>query len=392
MDYLELKDNENLKEYKLRLFRNKKEYNLTSKEIAYYINKASDANSDESVYRKWFKAYQEGFEDGLNTNKDTYNDSIKLNQIEFEKEKIKFYDQRNAYNKLIREQARKDENLNLLLNAISNLTPYQSNENRSEDIVTNSDNDLLIGLNDIHYGADINNYWNCYNSDIAFKRLKLYLSKILKIKDIHNSENCYVCANGDLISGNIHPRIAISNREDVIQQVMGVSELIAWFLSELSKEFNNVYFAVVAGNHSRISKKDEAPIYERLDDLIPWYIKARLGNVNNVKVIDCEIDGTLNLVNIRGKNYLNVHGDYDGFGTVQKVTSMIDKPVYCIHFGHLHHNSTNYIQNYKVIMSGSLMGMDDYCVTKRIFGKAQQLVCVCTEDGIISTYDVDLQV
>ncbi len=392
MDYLELKDNESLKEYKLRLFRNKKEYNLTSKEIAYYINKASNANSDESVYRKWFKSYQEGFEDGLNTNKDTYNDSIKLNQIEFEKEKIKFYDQRNAYNKLIREQARKDENLNLLLNAISNLTPYQSNENRYEDIVTNSDNDLLIGLNDIHYGADINNYWNCYNSDIAFKRLKLYLSKILKIKDIHNSENCYVCANGDLISGNIHPRIAITNREDVIQQVMGVSELIAWFLSELSKEFNNVYFAVVAGNHSRISKKDEAPIYERLDDLIPWYIKARLGNVNNVKVIDCEIDGTLNLVNIRGKNYLNVHGDYDGFNTVQKVTSMIDKPVYCIHFGHLHHNSTNYIQNYKVIMSGSLMGMDDYCVSKRIFGKAQQLVCVCTEDGIISTYDVDLQV
>ena len=115
MDYLELKDNESLKEYKLRLFRNKKEYNLTSKEIAYYINKASNANSDESVYRKWFKSYQEGFEDGLNTNKDTYNDSIKLNQIEFEKEKIKFYDQRNAYNKLIREQARKDENLNLLL-------------------------------------------------------------------------------------------------------------------------------------------------------------------------------------------------------------------------------------------------------------------------------------
>lgn len=392
MDYLELKDNESLKEYKLRLFRNKKEYNLTSKEIAYYINKASNANSDESVYRKWFKSYQEGFEDGLNTNKDTYNDSIKLNQIEFEKEKIKFYDQRNAYNKLIREQARKDENLNLLLNAISDLTPYQSNENRSEDIVTNSDNDLLIGLNDIHYGADINNYWNCYNSDIAFKRLNLYLSKILKIKDIHNSENCYVCANGDLISGNIHPRIAISNREDVIQQVMGVSELMAWFLSELSKEFNNVYFAVVAGNHSRISKKDEAPIYERLDDLIPWYIKARLEGISNVKVIDCEIDGTLNLVNIRGKNYLNVHGDYDGFGTVQKITSMIDKPVYCIHFGHLHHNSTNYIQNYKVIMSGSLMGMDDYCVTKRIFGKAQQLVCVCTEDGIISTYDVDLQI
>lgn len=391
MDYLEIRDNESIKDYKLRLFRNKKEYGITSKEIAYYINKANNCNSDESVYRKWFKAYQEGFDDGLNINKDKYNEDINLNQIEFEKEKIKFYDQRNAYNKLIREQARKDENLNLLLNTIANLKPYESNKNKIDDIKTNSDNDLLIGLNDIHYGADIDNHWNIYNSDIAFERLKQYLIKILEIKKVHNSENCYVCANGDLISGNIHPRIAISNRENVIEQVMGVSELIAWFLSELGNNFNKVYFAVVAGNHSRISKKDEAPVYERLDDLIPWYIKARLNNINNIKVVDCEIDGTLNLINIRGKNYLNVHGDYDNFNNVQKIITMIDKPIYCIHFGHLHHNAMNYIQNYKVIMSGSLMGMDDYCITKRIFGKAQQLVCVCTEDGIESTYDVDLQ-
>ena len=51
----------------------------------------------------------------------------------------------------------------------------------------------------------------------------------------------------------------------------------------------------------------------------------------------------------------------------------------------------DFVQNYKVLMSGSLMGMDDYCVTKRIYGRAQQLVCVCTENGIESTYDVDLQ-
>ena len=130
---------------------------------------------------------------------------------------------------------------------------------------------------------------------------------------------------------------------------------------------------------------------ERLDDLIPWYIKARLSNINNVLVIDSDIDGTLNIINIRGKYYLNVHGDYDGFSTIQKLISMIDKPIYCIHFGHLHHNSMDFVQNYKVLMSGSLMGMDDYCVTKRIYGRAQQLVCVCTENGIESTYDVDLQ-
>lgn len=388
MDFLNKKPDESIKDYKIRLFRNKKEYNLTSKEIAYYINKETGNNSDESVYRKWYKSYEEGYEDGVKSlTNDNLSDEISAKRIEFEKEKIKFYDQRNEYNKMIREQARKDENLKLILDTISDLKPYKANISS----VKKSDNDLFIGLNDIHFGCDINNFWNKYNSDIAFERLQKYLSKIIDIKNKNNSQSCYVCANGDLISGNIHPRIAISNRENVIEQVMGVSELIAWFLSELSHYFDKVYFAVVAGNHSRISKKDEAPVYERLDDLIPWYIKARLSNINNILVIDSDIDGTLNIINIRGKYYLNVHGDYDGFNTIQKLISMIDKPIYCVHFGHLHHNSTDFVQNYKVLMSGSLMGMDDYCVTKRIYGRAQQLVCVCTENGIESTYDVDLQ-
>ena len=388
MDFLNKKPDESIKDYKIRLFRNKKEYNLTSKEIAYYINKETGNNSDESVYRKWYKSYEEGYEDGVKSlANDNLSDEISVKRIEFEKEKIKFYDQRNEYNKMIREQARKDENLKLILNTISDLKPYEANISS----VKESDNDLFIGLNDIHFGCNIDNFWNKYNSDIAFERLQKYLSKIIDIKNKNNSQNCYVCANGDLISGNIHPRIAISNRENVIEQVMGVSELIAWFLSELSHHFDKVYFAVVAGNHSRISKKDEAPVYERLDDLIPWYIKARLSNINNVLVIDSDIDGTLNIINIRGKYYLNVHGDYDGFSTIQKLISMIDKPIYCIHFGHLHHNSMDFVQNYKVLMSGSLMGMDDYCITKRIYGRAQQLVCVCTENGIESTYDVDLQ-
>lgn len=383
------KDNETIKDYKLRLFRNKNIYNLNNQEIADLINAETGDNFSESVYRKWFKPYEEGYKDGLKDNKN--NEILKEyeeKRIKFEKEKIKFFNQRNAYNKLIREETNKDINVDIILNEIYKLKPYNAVQ---YDVFTNSNNDLLIGLNDIHFGCNIHNYWNIYNSEIAKLRLERYLNRIIEIRNIYKSENCYVCANGDLISGNIHPHVALSNKENVIQQVMGVSELISWFLSELSKKFNLVHFAVVAGNHSRLGKKDESPIYERLDDLIPWYIKARLNNNNKIIVIDKTIDGTLNLINIRGKNYLNVHGDYDGFKSIEKLISMIDESIYCVHFGHLHHNATDTIQGYKVIMSGSLMGMDDYCVSKRIYSKAEQLVCVCTEEGIFSTHDIILQ-
>ena len=157
---------------------------------------------------------------------------------------------------------------------------------------------------------------------------------------------------------------------------MGVSELISWFLSELSKHFNNVNFSVVAGNHSRLSLKDMSPKDERLDDLIPFYVKARLQNLNNVFVLDNKIDNTMSLIEIRGLNYVGVHGDMDKVNDVLKLVEMLPYKVYGILFGHLHHNASNFIQGYKTLMSGSLMGIDDF-VLKTIFGKAQQLVCVC---------------
>lgn len=379
LDKFNLMENESIKDYKLRLFRNKKEYGLTDKEIAYYINKETGNNYDESVYRKWFKPYQEGYEDGLKENKNNYDDKY------FSKEKIKYYDARNGLMNELRIEARKDENLELLLNEIRKKEKY---EYCKKNNLIYSENDCMICLNDIHFGISINNKWNKYNSKIAKKRLEEYLDKIHQIKDLNKSENAFLFCNGDLISGNIHYKISIQNRENVVEQIIGVSEILSWFISELCNLFNNVTFAVVAGNHSRLNKKNMSPTYERLDDLIPWYIKARLENFKNLNVLFNDIDRTFNIVNIRGKNYVNIHGDYDGFNTIQKIIPMIDENVYCFHFGHLHHNFQDFINGYKIIMSGSLMGMDDYCVEKRIFSKPQQMICICNKDGIFCSYDI----
>lgn len=62
-----------------------------------------------------------------------------------------------------------------------------------------------------------------------------------------------------------------------------------------------------------------------------------------------------------------------------------------MHMGYLHHNKTETIGEYKVIQSGSFQGVDEFCIEKRILGRAEQLVCVCNKDGIVCTYDVGLQ-
>lgn len=323
-------------------------------------------------------------------------------RFELQKERQRFFDQRNALNKLLRERSRQEELNEILTEAVKSGNLPQLNYQRVE--IEPTDNDLLVSLNDIHYGANVQNYWNTYNSDICREMMCRYLDRIIAIGETHRSENCIVWANGDEISGNIHQSITVTNKENVIEQIKGVSELIAEFLAELSKHFRQVVFVSVAGNHSRIDpNKDRALVSERLDDLVEWYLGARLQNFENVVIgtsdivttaaaNSVKIDNTMYLIDIRGKTYCGVHGDFDGSASkVQSLQTMAGKPVYAVLSGHLHHNKLDEVQGVKTIMAGSFLGMDDYCVQKRIVGRAEQMVCVCDADGVRCSYGIPLQ-
>ena len=315
-------------------------------------------------------------------------------KIELQAERQKFYDQRNAFNKLVRERSRQEELNEILVKSIQEGDlPRLDYEFDPYGVVTQSDNDLLVSLNDIHYGATVENYWNTYNSDICREMMCRYLDRIIQIARTHSSQNCIVWANGDEISGNIHKSITVTNKENVIEQIKGVSEMIAEFIAELSKHFVTVTFVSVAGNHSRLDpNKDNALVSERLDDLIEWYLAARLQSFENVIIGGGEkVDETMYLIDVRGKTYCGVHGDFDGSPSkIQALQTMARKPLYAVLSGHLHHCKIDDVQGIRTIMAGSFLGMDDYCVQKRIYGRPEQMVCVCDETGVRCSYNVSL--
>lgn len=315
--------------------------------------------------------------------------SIDAQQIELRKERQKFFDQRTAYNKLLRERSRQEELNEILMTAIREgdlpSLDYTYND------VPPSDNDLLVSLNDIHYGASVENYWNTYNPEVCCQMFNTYLDRIIQIGQTHHSENCVVWENGDAISGNIHRSIAVTNKENVVEQIKDVSELIAQFLAELSRHFRTVRFVSVSGNHSRIDpNKDTALVDERLDDLIGWYLGARLQNFENVDVGFGErIDNTMYGIEVRGKRYIGVHGDFDGSAEkVQSLVTMAGGDVYAILSGHRHHNKIDLVQGVMTVMAGSFLGMDEFCVQKRIVGRPEQLVCVCDASGLQCAYNI----
>ena len=125
--------------------------------------------------------------------------TLESKKIELQIERQKFYDQRNAFNRVVRERSRQEELNEILTEAVMAGNLPQLQYVRSD--VQQSDNDLLVSLNDIHYGANVSNYWNTYNSDICREMMCHYLDRIISIAETHHSENCIVWANGDEISG-----------------------------------------------------------------------------------------------------------------------------------------------------------------------------------------------
>ena len=81
---------------------------------------------------------------------------------------------------------------------------------------------------------------------------------------------------------------------------------------ELTKHFDDVYLASASGNHSRLQAKDLAQHSERLDAFIAWDVCRVLQHIDGFhSLLDCSIDDGIAKVDIYGKDYLLIHGDYD---------------------------------------------------------------------------------
>lgn len=304
------------------------------------------------------------------------------------KEKQKLFDERAALMKVKRDEARIEEDVALLERKISETgrEKYKSSVAKTID----GDTDMIICLSDLHIGQDTGSY----NSDVAKERLDEYLAQLIKIQKRNSAKDAYVLLMGDMISGNIHLTVQLQNRENAVEQVVRASELVSDFLYELSKHFENVFVNSVSGNHSRINLKENVLRNERLDSLIPWYLKAKLEHIDNIIFIDeFNYDPTIGSIEVRGKEYLVVHGDFDSFNQsgVAKLVLMIGHTVEGIFYGHLHNNSYQNISNIKIIRSGSLCGTgDDYTVSKRISGNPEQMAVVVDDGGIVSLHPITL--
>ncbi len=336
--------------------------------------------------------YDEKYAQSSVADEDEYFKKLEEKKREIERLKVKYRDERNAWQKQNYADSRLEETLSILEEELKTLG--NANFEVHHTPIIDKENEMIVCLSDLHVGQSFSSMFGKYNSDIAKDRLTQYLNKIVEVAHRHNVYKVHVVGLGDLISGSIHKTVAITNKENVIEQIKLATEYISSFCYELTKVFQVVQFYNVVGNHSRIDKKEDALHDERLDDIIGWAVSLGLSHIDNFHYMKHRmIDNGIADLSVCGKFYVAVHGDMDN-STNQGISNLVMALGFmpeAIIKGHMHSPAYRELNGVKMIQSGSLAGAgDDYTLEKRLTGKPNQTLLVCNEHGIECIYNVEL--
>lgn len=386
----DIEKNEFLREQLDLLKRKKTDENLEWQDVADFRSEFNGDLEHRDTVRKGSKLLYEYIDAGwVNEPVEAEDNSDNAELIKMRKEKIKLSDARVEYNRLIRQEARKESYADMVKRIIcENVEPINIPVHYT---LFNSSTDLLCHLTDVHCGIEIHNWKNDFNEDILKKRIEKFTSDILDIRGMHESENCYLVI-GEILSGIIHNNLRLQNNMDLMEQFKYVSELISAMLIRMANHFNHIYVYTTPGNHSRISpKKEDALDGENMDILLPFYLKARMQNIKNITICDNTIEPEIAMFNIRGNNVFAAHGHKDSpSSVVQNFTMMFNIKPDIVLLGHRHTNAMETVYDTKVIQSGCVSGSDAYAMSIRKTNKPEQTVSVIGDNGLICLYDIQL--
>ncbi len=386
------KENESDLDYIVRLFENKKEYDLDYQEL-FKLAFGIELATDECRKRYYgIKMVLDKYKDNLiNKNPNEIRNELYVTMQDIIKERIKLSDERVSLTKTLRNKARCETIEEIAFKCVENIE-NRNNKFSTEYIINNGNKSMIITLSDFHYGLNTEEFNNTYNPEVFIERLEKFKNKIIDLLYNNLIEKLYIIGLGDYISGYIHSTIRIENRENVVEQVLNVSEHICQFINALSS-YVNIEYRDTIGNHSRMmANRKESIDKESFDLLIHQFIKERFRDCKNIEIIESDINEKMGTLSVYNKNYAFTHGNGFSFGTIVQDMSLLTGKFYdAIFIGHFHHQSMDEQQKCYVYASGSLSGNDSYSnKIRRTSNPSQNIYILNENDGIECQYIVKL--
>jgi len=307
-------------------------------------------------------------------------------------QQTKTRDTLNYYRRAMRDEARVDLFKQGLLDAMKNLGELSNVEcpKRTDSDITK---EAILMLSDMHMGVNCKNFYNTYNPEIAVKRVSHLVDKAIQYCQRHKINRLTVLNMGDMIHGIIHTNARLEVGLAVTEQIMKAAEILSQALNRLQECAPEVVYRSVVDNHSRaMASKEEHIEKENFNKIIDWFIEERLKS-SKIKFMHDNLDdglGTFNLLN--GKTVVFAHGHQDSMNNVfQNFIGATNRFIHYALLSHYHAEKMKTYQGLRVFINGSIVGTEQYALSKRLFNKPSQKILFFEDDDVIDV-SIDLDI
>ena len=391
------KENEEDLDYAMRLIDIKKEERPDDLDwgdivelLGLDLNKDSLRKSQDTIFGG-IAVYKKMKDKELISKPSDYQQEVQIQLQELKKERIRLSDERAALNRRLRNEARKESMHDLITECAQSL---KTEDNKIKPVCVEEEFEkaAILTLSDFHFGLEINEFNNVYNADVFYQRLNKILGKTIEYIQLNKVKTLYVLGLGDYMSGIIHTTTRIENRENIVQQVIKVSEALSQMLTELNK-FVEIYYYDVTDNHGRVfPNKDDWENEDNFSLFVRWYLDARFKDSEYIHIMQNTYSNEIGVVEIFGRNYAFTHGHRDKISNIVQNLSLMTKKFYdAIFMAHCHHYEANEIHGTYVYMNGTLSGTDMYANNERkTSNPSQNLFILNSNDGIECQYLIKL--
>ena len=321
---------------------------------------------------------------------------LEKKKLELQKERVKISTLRSELNKTVREESRKELFYETMLNEVVN-NPIEPVE---FDLLYESheDEEYLLVFSDVHYGATFDIGTNQYSVEVCRNRFRKMFHQTVELIEEQGISHLNIASCGDLIQGVLRLSDLRLNSITMVEQIRGVSRLIADFLNQLSKYCEITYYHTINANHSelRLLGSKSGELSEDVELLIGNYIKDMLvANprvvviVGSESVMDMEICG-YNIALTHGQNIKNKET------FIRDLSVTKHKGYDFLIMGHIHHYSCVTVGMTKdgnaqqVISVPSIVGSCPYSQKiMKMSPSGALMLCFKTQKGKTNTYELN---
>lgn len=385
---------ESNKDYRLRLYKNQDAYGLNNKEVGDLCNEAFAVNYDESAHRKYVKPYLEGYNDAI---KEVGTPDEKLQalieQHKLVEENIRKERYKLAATKLERDrQDRQESRFELFYENVRDaITTLPLPDIKSYNIKRENDDEYVVLIADVHFGAKFTSAHNEYSIEIVKQRFNKLLSELILLIEEKHLKKLIIMGLGDDIQGMIHLTDLTINQIPVVNAVVEYPRLIACFLNELSAYCEIDYYPVQNSNHTQtrpLGTKASELANEDLEKVIVNHIYDLLIKNDRVNV-HIEFENKPIILDIKGFKCIAKHGHQlkNANDNVLKDLSDFYRVFFDYAFlGHLHAGKeavvgAGDVNNRDVIIADGFIGSDPYSDSLFKDCKGAVKICKFTKNG-----------